>query len=235
LPSPIPALDVVFPWDKVLFRGVNAFARQTDWLHGAMLTYASYGVVLFAGLLLVGWWVARSTGDLVKVAAAWWVPVGALVALAVNQPLVNAFREPRPYSVLTNITVLAHRSGDYSFPSDHAVMAGAVAGGLFLVNRRLGVVAAAAALLLAFARVYIGAHWPGDVLVGLMVGGLVVIGGFKALQRPLVAVVSFLVRTPLRPLLVAGGDGGDGASAAQAALQTGSRDEPAPADADADA
>ena len=81
MPSPTPAFDVVFPWDHTLFRGVNAFARETGWLHGVMLAYASYGVVLFAGLLLVGWWVARSSGDLVKVAAALWAPVGALVSL----------------------------------------------------------------------------------------------------------------------------------------------------------
>jgi membrane-associated phospholipid phosphatase len=204
---PVEAFKVVFPWDRTLFRGVNAFARETGWLHGAMLAYASYGVVLFAALLVLGWWMARSTGDLVKVAAALWVPLGALAALALNQLLVNAFREPRPYDVLTHIRVLAHRSTDYSFPSDHAVMAGAVAAGLFLVSRRLGLAALAGALLMAFARVYIAAHWPGDVLVGLIFGGLVTVGGFYMIQRPAVAVVSFLVRTPLRLLLVAGDDG----------------------------
>jgi undecaprenyl-diphosphatase len=155
---------------------------------------------------MLGWWTARSTGDLVKVAAALWAPLGALAALALNQLLVNAFREPRPYDVLPHVRVLAHRSTDYSFPSDHAVMAGAVAAGLFLVSRRLGLVAVGAALLMAFVRVYIGAHWPGDVLVGLVVGGVVTVGGYYAIRRPAVAVVASLVRTPLRPLLVAGGD-----------------------------
>jgi membrane-associated phospholipid phosphatase len=164
MPSVVPAVGVVFSWDRPLFRDVNAFTRDTPWLHGGMLAYAAYGTVLFAALLLVGWWVARSSGDLVRVAAALWAPVGALVALAINQLLVNAWQEPRPYDVLSRISVLASRSNDYSFPSDHAVMAGAVAGGLFLVHRRLGAVALAAALLMAFARVYIGAHWPGDVL-----------------------------------------------------------------------
>ena len=204
--SPEAAFDVVFPWDRTLFRGVNAFARETGWLHGVLLAYASYGVVLFAGLLLLGWWTARSSGDLVKVAAALWAPLGALAALALNQLLVNAFREPRPYDVLPHVRVLAHRSTDYSFPSDHAVMAGAVAAGLFLVSRRLGLVALGAALLMAFVRVYIGAHWPGDVLVGLVVGGVVTVGGFYAIRRPAVAVVAALVRSPLRLLLVAGGD-----------------------------
>jgi undecaprenyl-diphosphatase len=83
-------------------------------------------------------------------------------------------------------------------------MAGSVAAGLFLVSRRLGVVTLVAALLMAFARVYVGAHWPGDVVAGLLVGALVAVVGFKLVERPAVAVVAFLVRTPLRPLLVSG-------------------------------
>ena len=204
MPSVVPAVGVVFSWDRPLFRDANEFTRDTPWLHGGMLGYAAYGTVLFAALLLVGWWVARSSGDLVRVAAALWAPVGALVALAINQLLVHAWQEPRPYDVLSRISVLASRSSDYSFPSDHAVMAGAVAGGLLLVHRRLGAVALAAALLMAFARVYIGAHWPGDVVVGLLVGAAVVVGGFVAVRRPAVALLRVLVSTPLRPLLVAG-------------------------------
>jgi undecaprenyl-diphosphatase len=135
-----------------------------------------------------------------------------MLALAINQPIVNGVREARPYTVLPNILVLAHRSTDYSFPSDHAVMAGAVAGGLFLVNRRLGIVAAVAALLMAFARVYIGAHWPGDVEIGLALGAVVTVGGFKVIERPAVALIGRLVTTPLRPLLVARATPGRGAT-----------------------
>ena len=192
------------PGDRHFFGVINSFARHTGWLHTPMLDYANYGVALFAGLLLVGWWAARSTGDHAKVAAALWTPLGALAALAINQPIVNGVREARPYRVLSSMLLLAHRSSDYSFPSDHAVMAGAVASGLFLVNRRLGIVAALAALLMAFARVYIGAHWPGDVEVGLALGAAVTIGGFKAIERPGVAIVGFFTTTPLRPLMVAG-------------------------------
>ncbi len=196
-------LDSSMPGDHTIFRAVNAFARHTAWLHSPTLAYATYGVVLFAGLLVAGWWVARSTGNRSKVAAAWWTPLGALLALAINQPIVNDIREARPYTVLPHILVLAHRSTDYSFPSDHAVMAGAVAGGLVLVDRRLGVLAVLAALLMAFARVYIGAHWPGDVAFGLALGAVVVVAGFKVLERPAVALVGWLITTPLRPLLVA--------------------------------
>ena len=55
----------------------------------------------------------------------------------------------------------------------------------------------AAALLMAFARVYVGAHWPGDVVVGLVVGAAVVVGGFVVVRRPAVALVRALASTPL--------------------------------------
>ena len=71
-------------------------------------------------------------------------------------------------------------------------------------------VAALAALLMAFARVYVGAHWPGDVEIGLALGAAVTVGGFKVIERPAVALVGFLVTTPLRPLLVARGTLGRG-------------------------
>ena len=85
------------------------------------------------------------------------------------------------------ILVLANRSTDPSFPSDHATMAGAAAVGLWIVNRRLGIVAAAAALLMAITRVYIAAHYPGDVLAGLLLGAIVAIGTWLLLRRSVCA------------------------------------------------
>lgn len=188
-----------------MFGGINDFARHSGWLHAPLLDYASYGVVLFAVLLLAGWWLARGRGAH-AMAAALWAGVGTLVAVALNQPLVNGFREARPYTDHRHILVLATRSSDYSFPSDHAVMAGAVAAGLWLVDRRLGAVAAAAALVMAFARVYIAAHYPHDVVVGLAFGAAVALVGWLLLARPLTWLVARLTDTPLRPLVAASGE-----------------------------
>jgi undecaprenyl-diphosphatase len=41
---------------------VNRFAQATTWLHGPMVDYATYGVTLFAALLVAGWWTARRSG-----------------------------------------------------------------------------------------------------------------------------------------------------------------------------
>ena len=183
-----------------LFGQVNDFARNTGWLHAPMLAYANYGVVLFAGLLLAGWWIARDQGPRVM-ASALWSGVGTLVAVAANQPIVHRVHEARPYTVHPHILVLAHHSADFSFPSDHAVMAGGLTAGLWLVSKRLGAVAAVAAVLMAVSRVYIAAHYPHDVLVGLALGAGVVLIGWLVLSRPLTWLVELLGRTPVRPLL----------------------------------
>jgi undecaprenyl-diphosphatase len=104
--------------------------------------------------------------------------------------------------------VLVGRSHDFAFPSDHAVMAGAVAAGVLLADRRLGAVTVAAALLMAAARVYVGAHFPLDVVAGLFFGSAVAVVTFLVVRPLLVPVVRALTRTPLRPLLSTAGSGG---------------------------
>jgi len=183
------------------FLSVNDFARATPWLHAPMRIFAQYGIVLFAALLLWSWWRARRSADARTMAAALWAPVGALVAIGVNQPISNLVAEPRPYTVFPHALVLVGRSSDYSFPSDHAVLAGAVAAGVMLTHRRLGLVALLAAIVMAFARVYVGAHFPRDVIVGLLLGAGVVVMGYLVVRRLLTWVTMSLTRTALRPLL----------------------------------
>lgn len=197
------------PWqtaevDADLFRSVNDLQARTGWLHGPGLFYAKTGGPLLLALLLVaGVLLARSRRGALEVARAGWAALSTFVAVGLNQPLVHAANRARPYRALPHVHLLGTPSKDGSFPSDHATLAGATIAGLYLVDRRLGHVGLVAGLLLAADRVYVGAHYPGDVLAGLVVGAVVTLVGWLLLRRPLTSLVEALGRGRLRPLVTA--------------------------------
>lgn len=174
-----------------LYLAINSFARHTPWLHAPATAFAKYGVVLFALAILAACWHWRSSP--VLLAAAVWAGLGTLLAEGLNQPLGRALAVARPYVLHPHAEVLIARSTDFSMPSDHAVMAGAVAAGLWIVSHRWGVVAGIAALLMAVARVYVGAHYPGDVVAGLLVGALVTGIGWVLLGGSLTRITGTII------------------------------------------
>lgn len=187
MPTPAP--------DENAYRAVQELARATPWLHGAGVAIAVYGVVVFAALALWALVAARRGSDR-ALAAAGWAALGTVLAIAVNQPLGALVGEPRPYLTHPGALLLVPRTSDVSFPSDHATMAGAMALGLLVAAPRIGRWAVGAALVLAFARVYVGAHYPQDVLAGLVLGAAVSGLGWLLLRRPLTALTGWLRDRP---------------------------------------
>ncbi len=190
--------------DTSLFRSINRFADRTVWAHGFFKAYAGYGIVLFAGLLIVSYLDGRRHGDLRAVAATVWTGAATLIALGIGQVIGGAVDRARPYTALSGVHVLVDRTSDFSFPSDHATAVGAVAAGLLIANRRWGIVATVLAILMAFTRVYVGAHYPGDVVAGLALGALVALAGQLVVIPQLTRFVDWLSRTTLKPLVTSG-------------------------------
>ena len=88
-------MTTLYRLDDRLLTDVNDLARHTGWLHDAILGYATYGLVLFAGLMLAALLVSRTRSDR-DLAAAGWSALATLIAVGLNRPLVAAFAEPRP-------------------------------------------------------------------------------------------------------------------------------------------
>jgi membrane-associated phospholipid phosphatase len=96
------------------------------------------------------------------------------VALLVAQPIANAIDRARPFVAHPSQShLLIGRSTDPSFPSDHATGAFAIAVAIWMYDRTFGAVFLLLAVLVSFARVYVGTHYPGDVVGGAILGALV--------------------------------------------------------------
>lgn len=192
--------------DTAAFRAVNRFAQRTGWLHPVGVAFARYGIVLFGVALLVGWWLGRSRADTATVAAVACAVVAVFVALGLAQMIGHQVDRARPYDTIPGAGVLIARTKDFSFPSDHATTSGAVAAGLWFVDRRLGRVTAGLAVVMAAARVYVGAHYPLDVLAGLLLGAAVAVAVNRLAVRPVDRLLARLVDTPVGSLIRGTGD-----------------------------
>ncbi|MGC0417267.1 phosphatase PAP2 family protein [Embleya sp. AB8] len=188
--------------DGGLYTTVTDFARDTHWLNSPVLAWTSYGAALFILLLLVGWWQARRA-DAATMASAVGAIAGAGIAYLANSGIKDAFHEPRPCRALPRAFLVEScpAANDYAFPSNHTSVAFAAAVGLLLVNRRLGLFALVAAVLMGASRVYVGAHYPHDVAVGAVVGTIVAILTVLATRRFATSTVARLRTGPLRPVL----------------------------------
>lgn len=159
----------MFEWNRAAFAAINGLAAHAAWLDPVMAAFALWGgPVLLVLILAAAWWRHRD-----QYVPAVLTGLSAVAALGVNQVVASFWFEPRPFVTLRGVTMLLAHPADDSFPSDHAVIAGALAVGTLLFARKWGIVAAVVAVLLAFARVYAGMHYPLDVLAGLAIGAVV--------------------------------------------------------------
>lgn len=200
-------------FDSAWFLAVDNWARATPALHGVLSVYALWaGPVLIALLLVIGWLRARVRPDAAaQVAVVVLTGVAAVAAVLVNQNVVSTLiGRPRPCAAMPDVQALLPCSADYSMPSDHAVIAGALVVGLWILQRRLGAVAAVLALLLAFSRVYVGVHYPSDVAVGLLFGAAVAAAVVLGLRGPTTAAAERLLGTSVRPLICSRREAGSG-------------------------
>ncbi|MGW5044838.1 phosphatase PAP2 family protein [Streptomyces griseoluteus] len=180
---------------------VGAAHHAPSWLDRLVSGYSTYGLALFAVLMVIGWWQARhrDAAQAVKALAA---PVLTVLAFVASSLLKQAVQENRPCQSLHVITLEACPAvGDWSFPSNHATLAAAAAVALWFVSARLGVIATIGALAMAASRVWVGAHYPHDIVAGLALGALVAALLALPLRRSADALAGLLTRGRLRPLV----------------------------------
>lgn len=155
--------------DAAVTQWINGWAGNPVW-DALMKAAAAYGVPLLVGFVALQWFARRDRVHIRHVAIC--AGLAFLLALALNQGVLLAVHRVRPYDA--GVTqLLIDKSADWSFPSDHAAAAISVA----VVFLRLGVRARglmmlALAALICISRVYLGIHYAGDILGGIVTGTL---------------------------------------------------------------
>ena len=212
-----PLADTTNP-DLGLLYAVNGLAKSSpQWLDHLVSWIGEYGILIGLAMLgLVGWLQARRRQDApVAIAGLLWVPLSVAAELA-NLPIAAIVDRPRPFVDHPGLLVLVDgKAGTHSFVSDHSTMTMAVAVSLFLVNRKLGWIAGGLALLQGFCRMFMGVHYPTDVIGGYALAVAVVLLLAPIAMAVLVPFCHALGRTAVAPLIRAPERGGTARGSAQ--------------------
>lgn len=170
-------------WDTAVLYAVNGWAGQSatlDWLMRQCSSATNF-VVLVVAFLAWRAWLDWREGMLVTSV------LGALIGAGdfVGTQLKFWIARPRPCQVLLNVQELVGCGKLFSLPSNHAVNAATAAAlfGVLFPSTRW--VAGPLLLLGGISRVYLGAHYPTDVLAGWCLGGLLgVTAGYFIAKKP---------------------------------------------------
>jgi undecaprenyl-diphosphatase len=147
-----------------IFQWIHDLAGHYSWLDSLMIVLANDIIYVMFALLVVLWLSGREGNQRLVFYACLSASVALLVASQVISPLVH---HPRPFMDHAFQPLIKH-SSDPSFPSDHATFAFSLTFIVWWGKRRLGNVMLLLALITGFARIYVGVHYPADILGGAL-------------------------------------------------------------------
>lgn len=167
-------------WDQAVFIKLHATAASPPWLVATAVVLAQWALII--ALVITGWQLLRHRDG----TGAWRVLVAWMVSYGIELMIKNFAFYPRPFAAGFGPSILAHGASN-SMPSTHVTV------GLILVlalalgrHFRSSMAVLTLTVALAWARVYVGIHWPVDMLGALLSATLSMTVAIS-LQRVLVA------------------------------------------------
>lgn len=161
--------------DRALFLHINALAGKVSIIDGFFKGISNdYFALVTSCLILVWLWFGIKGGTdrqiLQKAVLTAAISIGltSLLVLISN----HLYFRVRPFNALPpdSVHLLFYRPTDSSFPSNLASVLFAIAWPIFIKNKRYGSILLGIAVLAGFGRIYMGVHYPLDILGGAAFG-----------------------------------------------------------------
>ena len=147
-----------------------------DNLRSEYATALMYHVTSMGSIVLsvMAWYFIIKGGRSEKIAGIAVLTSCVLEIAIVNGVLKNLIARPRPFVTFDEVVPLANILSEHSFPSGHTALVFSMAFVIYkLFPAIYGNVALVIACLVGFSRVYLGVHYPSDVIAGVIIGWFV--------------------------------------------------------------
>jgi undecaprenyl-diphosphatase len=172
-------LETLEAWDRKLFLFLNGL--HADWLDPIMF-WMSDELVWIPVYLLFLWMIGRAydwkVAGWALLAVAVVVTIGDRSSVELFKEVFERYRPSRNLEIADQVhTVNGYRGGQYGFVSSHATNFFGVGTFLYLLLKpvypRFAPIILLWAGLIAYTRIYLGVHYPGDIIGGGLLGALV--------------------------------------------------------------
>ena len=181
-------------FDSLILSLINQFARRSSIFDKFVVLLSTNHLLKGAVILAVAWWIWFENEDVRRKREILLATmIACLPALVITQILARTIYRPRPLNEAGLLFRVPYgtEAADWvqysSFPSDHAVLFFALALGIFFASRRFGWFAFVyVSLFICLPRVYLGEHYPTDILAGAAIGMVPVwLASLPSVRNPL--------------------------------------------------
>lgn len=148
-----------------LFRMINDIGKQQTYLNPTLVFIAEY-MVFFLAIAIIIFWFTRIHKNRMMVICG---TITFVLAELIGKLVGKVHSNNQPFAELPNVNKLIEKAVNNSFPSDHTILFFSFCVTFWLFSKKLGYLWVVLAFLVGISRIWVGVHYPADVIVGAII------------------------------------------------------------------
>ena len=148
-----------------IFRIINDLGKEYKAINPAAIFIAEYMVIILATAVLIFWFTRVNQNRIMVICGS----ITFVMAEIIGKIAGKVHSNHQPFAELSNVNQLVEKAVDNSFPSDHTILFFSFCVTFWVFRGPRGFIWILLALLVGISRIWVGVHYPADIMVGIII------------------------------------------------------------------